>query len=94
MSDFCHDWPVYNRVFRQAELMDRMLASLGASPSIAVRRDSGMAWYEARTRCIDCVHEHQCRAWMEIEQAASTEPDFCPNMQFFLDCRPSSPDRP
>ena len=94
MSDFHHDWPVYNRVFRQAELLDRMLARMGASPSIVVRRDSGMAWCEARTRCINCVHEHQCRAWMETDETTGTEPEFCPNMQFFLECRVSPPEQP
>jgi hypothetical protein len=89
MSDFCHDWPVYNRVFRQAELMDRMLMRMGASASVAVRRDNGMAWYVARTRCIDCVHERQCRAWLEHAGPCGEEPEFCPNMQFFQECRPA-----
>lgn len=39
MSDFCYGWPVYNRIFRQAELMDRMMEHVGANRSVAVRLD-------------------------------------------------------
>ena len=86
MSDFCYGWPVYNRVFRQAELMDRMMERMGVDPSVAVRRENGMAWYEARTRCIDCVHERRCRSWFEPSSSSGAEPDFCPNARFFQEC--------
>lgn len=87
MSDFCHSWPVYNRVFRQAELMDRVMERLGAKQSVAVRRENGMAWYEARTKCIDCVHERQCRNWLEATTSSDAGSDFCPNARFFDECR-------
>ena len=87
MSDFCCSWPVYNRVFRQAELMDRMIARVGAQPAVAVRREKGMAWYEARTRCIHCVHDRQCLNWLESSSSPCAEPNFCPNERFFQECK-------
>jgi Family of unknown function (DUF6455) len=87
MSDFCYSWPLFNRVFRQAARMDRMLDRVGVSPSVAVRLESGIAWYEARTRCIECVHEQCCRNWLESTSPSSAEPDFCPNAQFFEECK-------
>jgi len=91
MSDFCYSWPIFSRVLRQAELMDRMMDRVGASPSVAVRLESGMAWYEARTRCIDCVHDQRCRDWLQSASPSSAEPDFCPNAQFFRECRKVEP---
>ena len=87
MSDFCYSWPLFNRVFRQAARMDRMMDRVGVSPSVAVRLESGMAWYEARTRCIDCVNEQSCRNWLESASPLSAAPDFCPNAQFFQECK-------
>ena len=88
MSDLCYGWPVYNRIFRQAELMDRMMEHVGANQSVAVRLENGMAWYEARTRCIDGAHERQCRNWLELGSNASrAKPDFCPNARFFQSCQ-------
>lgn len=87
MSDSCYSWPLFNRVSRQATRMDHMMERVGVSPSVAVRLESGMAWYEARTRCIDCVHEQCCRNWLESASPLSAAPDFCPNAQFFQECK-------
>ena len=86
MSDSCYSWPIFNRVFRQAELMDRMMERVGARPAVAVRIDHGMAWYDARTKCIDCLAEQECRRWLENTDASARPPDFCPNAQFFRQC--------
>ena len=86
MSDFCYSWPIFNRVFRQAEQMDRMMERVGARPEVAVRIDQGMAWYDARTKCIDCLAEQECRRWLQSTCATATSPDFCPNACFFRQC--------
>ena len=65
MSDFCYGRPMLNRIFRQAELMDRVMERVGVDLPVAARLDRGMAWYEARTKCIACCNERQCRAWLE-----------------------------
>ena len=89
MSDFCYSRPMFDRVFRQAELMDRMMERVGVNPAAAARVDKGMAWYEARTKCIACCSERQCRDWLARSeaQAFSEPPEFCHNAEFFRYCR-------
>ena len=88
MSDFCYSRPMLNRVFCQAERMDRMMDRVGVDPAAAARVDRGMALYEARTRCIACCNERQCRDWLaRSEPVASSEPpEFCHNAEFFRRC--------
>ena len=95
MSDFCYSRPMLNRVLQQAELMDRMMERLRIDPVVAARLENGMAWYEARSQCIDCHSEHQCQQWLK---RAPTEPsirppDFCQNTAFFRSCELTVPER-
>ncbi len=92
MSDFCYSRPMLDRVFQQAELMDRMMERVGVDPGVAARADQGMAWYEARTRCIACSHEPACRRWLERAEALPAPPEFCANTAFFRSCLESGPD--
>ena len=89
MSDFCYSRPMLDRVFRQAELMDRMMERVGVNAAAAARVDKGMAWYEARTKCIACCSERQCRDWLarSAAQAFSEVPEFCHNAELFRCCR-------
>ena len=87
MSDFCYSRPMFDRIFRQAELMDRMVERVGVNPVTAARVDKGMAWYEARTKCIACCSEWQCRDWQARSEACSEVPEFCHNAEFFRCCR-------
>jgi Family of unknown function (DUF6455) len=87
MSDFCYGWPMFNRIFHQVELMDRMMEVVGVKPAIAARVDKGGAWYEARTNCISCCHEEECRNWLACSHGLPTPPAFCPNAEFFQRCR-------
>jgi hypothetical protein len=34
----------------------------------------GVAWYEARTRCLACCDERQCRLWLEQTDPVPTAP--------------------
>lgn len=86
MSDFCYGWPALNRIFRQAELMDRMIERIGVEPIVAVRIDQRTAWYEARTKCVDCASEQTCRRWLDCASVGSPPPHFCPNADFFRRC--------
>ena len=86
MSDFCFSWPMLNHVLSQAELMDQMMSRLGVNPAVAVRIDRGTAFYEARTRCIDCPSGGSCRCWLASSEASPMPPNFCPNEAFFEDC--------
>jgi hypothetical protein len=76
-----------DRIFRQAELMDRMMETVGVAPMVAARVDKGVGWYEARTRCIACCREQECRQWLQRTPAATgAPPDFCVNAEFFRRC--------
>jgi len=72
------------RVLQQAKLMDSMMECIGVEPVRAARMDKGMAWYEARSRCIACVHDRRCAAWIsgQITQT-SAPPEYCGNAEFF-----------
>ena len=87
MSDFCYSRPMFSRIFHQAELMDRMMEVVGVNPAVATRVDKGQAWYEARTNCISCRHECECRNWLECSEALPMPPNFCPNVEFFHRCK-------
>ncbi len=90
MSDFCYSRPMLDRIFRQAELMDRMMERVGVDPAAAARVDRGMAWYEARTRCIACCSDRQCRDWLACSETSAVlePPEFCRNGEFFRRCGP------
>lgn len=92
MSDLCYSFPIFNRVLAQAELMDRMIEKVGVSPLALIRCDGGASWLEARTRCIDCLSEQACRAWLASDSAdAPDAPQLCPNAQFFNAIKSSMP---
>ncbi len=95
MSDFCYSRPVFNRIFHQAELMDRMMEAVGVKTAVAARVDNGAAWYEARTNCISCHHERDCCNWLECSGGLPVPPVFCPNAEFFGRCvEPDTCDHP
>jgi hypothetical protein len=88
MSDFCYSRPVLNRILQHAELMDRMMERVGIDRAAAIRLENGMAWYDARTRCIACHSGQQCQYWLEraaVEPCVGP-PDFCLNSAFFRRC--------
>lgn len=65
------------------ELMVRMMDRMAVNWTMAARIDGGLAWYAARTKCIFCLHEAECRSWLEDPEAL---PEFCSNAKFFRDC--------
>jgi hypothetical protein len=85
MSDFCYSQPMLKRVLRKAEQMDRMLQCVGVDPARLVRLDKGMVWYEARLRCIACIHDDRCHDWIaeRLGQTSLAPPAFCPNAELF-----------
>lgn len=89
MSERSHGFPLVNHVFAQAELMDRMMARTGADPLVAIRCDGGRSWYNARSRCIDCVAHRLCRHWLDTNSgnAPLEVPEFCANRAFIKACR-------
>jgi len=65
------------------ELMVRMMDRMAVDWKMAAAIDGGLAWYAARTKCIFCRHEAECRRWLEGPEAF---PEFCPNAKFFGHC--------
>ncbi|KAB2943627.1 MAG: DUF6455 family protein [Hyphomicrobium sp.] len=65
------------------ELMMRMMDRMAVNWKMAERVDGGLAWYAARSKCIFCRHERECRSWLEHPEAL---PEFCLNAKFFRRC--------
>jgi len=89
VTDFSYSRPMLDRVLRQAELIDRVMCRVGVDAGTAARLDRGMALYEARSTCIGCSRERQCRIWLARAEAQGVvEPaEFCENAAFFGRCR-------
>jgi hypothetical protein len=79
-------WPMFNQVLHRQELMDEMIERLGVDVLIAVRADKGQGFVRARARCRDCLHESECRQWLDSSPILPLPPDFCPNANFFRSC--------
>ena len=75
---------------RHPDLMERMMQHMSVSPLAAARVDGGMAWYEARTKCIFCRRENECADWLEGSEGIGNPRQFCPNVEFFEQCAPAS----
>jgi hypothetical protein len=96
VTDFCYRRPMMQRVLQQAETMDQMMQCVGVEPVRAARIDRGMAWYEARSRCIACIHDHHCRDWIAAQQSTlqPVPPGFCHNAEFFRQAKqPINPEQ-
>jgi hypothetical protein len=78
-----HRYWILDRSARHPDLMERMMQRLSVSPSAAARVDGGMAWCEARTKCIFCRRESQCALWLDGKDGSATAREFCPNVAFF-----------
>ena len=87
MGDFCYSRPMLDHVLAQADLMDRMIDRVGVNPAVVARLDRGKTWYAARTRCIECSHSRECRAWVDGSAPGTSPPDFCPNGKLFQSCQ-------
>ena len=82
MHDLCYS----QRVLRQAGLMDHMMERLHVNPAFAAGVDGGLAWYEARTKCIFCPNAQRCHNWLKGAESLPGPVAFCPNTVFFKDC--------
>jgi hypothetical protein len=71
---------------RHPDLMERMMQHMSVDRLAAARVDGGMAWYEARTKCIFCRRENECVHWLEGLEGTGDPRQFCPNVEFFRRC--------
>jgi hypothetical protein len=79
-------WPTFNQARQRQELMDRMMLRLGVDFPIAIGVDKGHAFVQARSKCRNCLHESECRVWLDTSGTRPVLPDFCPNVCFFRRC--------
>ncbi|MBZ0208918.1 MAG: DUF6455 family protein [Hyphomicrobium sp.] len=86
MSGLSDHQPMLTWYLDCPELMARMMERAGVSPTEAARVDGGLAWLEARTKCIYCRHVGKCCNWPEGSDTRSTPADFCLNFEFFGSC--------
>ena len=77
---------ILDRKSRHPDLMERMMQYMRVSPFAAARVDGGMAWSEARTKCIFCQREDECTHWLENPKGSGDPRQFCPNVRFFRQC--------
>jgi hypothetical protein len=94
MSDFGYRCQMLAETSRRPELMDRMMERMLVSLSLASRVEGGMALDEARTKCIFCRHEGECRYWLDGSETLHGPTDFCPNVEFFRRCAEASAHEP
>ncbi len=81
-----YGWSILDRNSPHPELMQRMMQRMAVNAVTAMRIDGGMAWSEARTKCIFCRHEEECRHWLDGSEVPGEPPDFCPIVEFFGWC--------
>jgi len=86
MSGISNRQPTLVRYTRCPELMDRMMERVGVAPVEVMCVDGGLAWLEARTKCIFCPRVGECCSWLEGYNTRTTPSDFCPNTTFFESC--------
>ena len=79
-------WPMFHRVWRRAELFERMAAMLGIDMLNAARIDRGEAISEARGQCLRCTNASDCRNRLDASEGLPIPPRFCPNADFFHRC--------
>jgi len=71
-----------NQVRYRQGLMDSMMEKCGVDVLEAVRAENGDAFFSARAKCRDCVHEDDCRNW-----CLESPPNFCANAEYFRMCK-------
>jgi hypothetical protein len=79
-------WPTFNQVRHRQALMDQMMSRLGVDILTAIGVEKGSAFVEARSKCRRCLHESECRVWLDANGTRPMPPNFCPNACFFHRC--------
>ena len=80
-------WPSLEQVLSRQRLMDEMMEVCDVDGLSIARKDGGLAFLEARTKCRYCLSESACREWLRFTPDADRAPDFCPNADLFASCR-------
>ncbi|WP_150526226.1 DUF6455 family protein [Roseibium sediminis] len=74
-----------NRLNHRAELMGRMLETIGVNTHDLEGHIPGEELNAAAARCEDCSHAGECRTWLEQNACGSSVPmEACPNHDLFV----------
>lgn len=78
------------RLNERADLMGKMLETIGAMKTDRSGMHAGISMRTATLRCLSCRETEACREWLAKRESGSGEtPDHCPNAALFrswLDC--------
>lgn len=84
MNDHCFS----HRLMNHTEMMDRMMMRLGVDKTVALGVDGGLAFLEAKTKCVFCAKPERCSQWLADAEPLAGPEEFCPNTGFFAECQP------
>ncbi|WP_269750960.1 DUF6455 family protein [Mesorhizobium comanense] len=79
-------WSQVERVWRQFELMDLVMARVEVDPLVAARKCRGKAMANARKACLGCAFHRECCDWLERDSDLARFAEFCSNVGFFKEC--------
>ncbi|MGI9521159.1 MAG: DUF6455 family protein [Hyphomicrobiaceae bacterium] len=79
-------WSMFRRVWRRAELFERMADLLEVNLAAGARLDDGDAIRVANANCLHCLSASECRSWIEASDGLPLPPSFCRNREFFSRC--------
>ncbi len=71
------------QVNSQIVLMNLMMKRIGVAQDSVMEKDGGLAWLEARTKCVFCRRTQECRAQLEQDRFSLSPRAFCPNAGLF-----------
>jgi len=73
-----------DRLTERAELMGRMLDTIGAMNKVPVNLRADMELRSAAKRCVSCRETEACRLWLDSHPEGAEAPlDKCPNADLF-----------
>ncbi|GGB58950.1 hypothetical protein GCM10011316_33750 [Roseibium aquae] len=73
-----------DRMNERAELMGRMLKTIGATDHIPSYLSTGMELRAASQRCLQCSCSDECKDWLSTHDEGADKPmPSCPNADLF-----------
>jgi hypothetical protein len=84
-------WPALQQVVGRKKLMLRMMEAMGVNLPDAMRVDGGLAFLEAKTKCLFCANEDSCQHWLDADEQTRGTPEFCPNASFLNGLKRADP---
>lgn len=71
------------QMLSQVSRMAAMMKRIGVAPEGVASKDGGLAWMEARTKCLFCRTADVCRGQLDRKEFSLKPKAFCPNAELF-----------